>query len=74
MLFVVVQLEEDLSGDLNLLIFLWTKYGSGKGCICHIEVVAKPPNMSLAGMKIRANNLMQTGNNSVLFSLVSIVY
>ncbi len=58
-----LQLPEDLSGDLNLMIFMWTKYGSGKGCICHIEVLPKPPNMSLAGMKIRANNLMQTGKD-----------
>lgn len=55
------QLQTDLSGDLNLLIFLWVKFGSGKAVICHLEVVPKPPSMSMAGMKVRALSLLQTG-------------
>ena len=51
----------DMSGELNLMIFLWLKFGAGKGCICHLEIVPKPSNMSLAGMKIRAHTFMQEG-------------
>jgi hypothetical protein len=50
-----------LSGDLNLLIFLWLKYGSGKGCICQIEVAQKPGGTSLAGQKVRVRNFLEQG-------------
>ena len=63
-----LQLQTDLSGDLNLLIFMWVKFGAGKGCICHLEVVPKPPNMSMAGMKVRALGLLQTGTLNQLCS------
>jgi hypothetical protein len=56
-----VQIPTDLSGDLNLLIFLWLKYGSGKGCICQIEVAQKPGGTSLAGQKVRVRNFLEQG-------------
>ena len=60
-IFLNTQLPQDLSGDLGLHIYLWVKYGSGKGCICHLQVVPKPGAMSMAGMKVRANHLMAEG-------------
>ncbi len=52
-----VQLENDLSGSLSLEIFLWVKYGSGRDCICQLEIAPKPEFTSLSGMKIRETEL-----------------
>ena len=71
---LILQIPIDLSGDLNLLIYLWLMFGAGKGCICHIEVHQKPGGTSLAGQKVRVHNLLQQGvkvawNQHVQFEL-----
>lgn len=47
-----IKVQEDLSGML-LNVYLWVKYGKGADCICQMEVVPKPKNISNAGMKSR---------------------
>jgi len=51
----------DISGDLYLKIFLWVKQGSGADCICRIFVDFKPDGTSKAGMKVRAQQLLDQG-------------
>lgn len=51
----------DISGDLYLKIFLWVKHGSGADCICRIVVDFKPDGTSRAGMKVRAQQLLDQG-------------
>mmetsp|Transcript_1317 Transcript_1317/g.1387 ORF Transcript_1317/g.1387 Transcript_1317/m.1387 type:complete len:1578 (-) Transcript_1317:176-4909(-) len=52
-----VRLEQDLSGSMALDISLWVQYGTGRECICQLEVTNKPPHTSNAQMKLRQTEL-----------------
>mmetsp|Transcript_19600 Transcript_19600/g.42529 ORF Transcript_19600/g.42529 Transcript_19600/m.42529 type:complete len:426 (+) Transcript_19600:2-1279(+) len=55
------KLPQDLSGELQLRVFLWLEMGTGKGCICQLEVAEKPTSMSTAGLKARAMQRFKDG-------------
>jgi hypothetical protein len=41
------------------MVFMWVKYGTGKACICQLQVLPKPTGMSIAGMKLRVRTKLE---------------
>lgn len=54
-------LEDDLSGYLQLDVYVWVLYGEGLDCICALTVAPKPLNTSNAAMKIRETTFKDRG-------------
>lgn len=52
-----VKVPGDLSGRLQLKMYLWVEFGSGRECICQLMIAHKPANTSQAGMKVRVQRL-----------------
>jgi len=51
------RIPEDISGGLNLLIYLWKLEGSGKDCLTQLTIVEKPSYLSNEGMRSRQEQL-----------------
>lgn len=56
-----VRLPQDLSGSMNLDLYLWVVYGTGRECICSLSVEMKPTGMSYAAAKLREDNMRGLG-------------
>ena len=50
-------LQEDLSGGMNLEMYLWKMEGTGKDCLTKLIIDLKPPYLSNEGMRSRQENL-----------------
>ena len=46
------KLPQDVSGSLNLQMYLWYMMGTGIECICELIVQPRPAETSNAGMKV----------------------
>jgi hypothetical protein len=56
-----VQVPNDLSGSLQLEMYLWVMYGQGVECICQLEVHGKPAGQSIMALKNRHHQLRHEG-------------
>ena len=54
-------LEVDISGTMEMKMFLWVKFGQGDTCICTLDVKKKPANISQTALVVRERELRKQG-------------